>query len=200
MRRFKLVKLVALAVLAAAGTAFAQENMIQNAGFEDGVLDPWSAYGDAATSVVKKDVHSGGHALKVDVPGPGANFWDAGLQYKPAGVVFEDGIDYTWAFFAKSDPPVEINIKPELAVDPWTAYGDKRAFLTEEYQEFWTEWTVPADVNPAALTLHIQFDKASLWFDDARWYEGNYEPFNGEPQSVDPNGKAAATWASLKTQ
>ena len=44
MKRFKLVKLVALAVLAAAGIAFAQENRIQNAGFEDGVLDPWSVY------------------------------------------------------------------------------------------------------------------------------------------------------------
>ncbi len=197
MRHFKHIALAAFVV---AGTAFAQENMIQNAGFEDGVMEPWSVYGAAAANIVKNDVHSGDYALKIDIPAPGANFWDSGLQYKPAGVVFEDGIDYTWAFFAKSDPPVEINIKPELAVDPWTAYGDKRAFLTEEYQEFWTEWTVPAPVNPAALTLHIQFDQASLWFDDARWYEGAYEPFGGEPQSVDPNGKAAATWASLKAQ
>ena len=200
MRHFKCIKLIALAAFAVAGTAFAQENMIQNAGFEDGVLEPWSVYGDAAAPNIDKDAHTGAHALKIEVQAPGANFWDAGLQYKPDHVIFEDGIDYTWAFFAKSDPPVEINIKPELAVDPWTAYGDKRANLTEEYQEFWTEWNVQAVVQPAALTLHIQFGKATLWFDDARWYEGAYEPFDGEPQSVNPNGKAAATWASLKSQ
>ncbi len=194
------LKLIALAAFAVAGTAFAQENMIQNAGFEDGVLEPWSIYPGGTAHEIDKDAHTGGHALKIDIAAPGANFWDAGLQYKPDGTVFEDGIDYTWAFFAKSDPPVEINIKPELAVDPWTAYGEVRANLTEEYQEFWTEWKVEVAVEPAALTLHIQFDKAALWFDDARWYEGKYEPFNPEPQSVDPNGKAAATWASLKTQ
>ena len=189
-------------VFASAATAQDPVNMIENPGFEDGVLLPWNKYGaDATTTIVgRPDVHTGRHALKIDVAGPGENFWSAGLQYKPVGVVFEEGVLYTWAFFAKSDPPVEINIKPELAQDPWTAYGAKRAFLVEEYQEYWTEWTAPIDVNPASLTLHIQFDQSTIWIDDARWYEGAYVPFDGEPQSVDPSGKAAAVWASLKAR
>ena len=199
----QIVRRAALALAACfALAAAAQEpvNMIENPGFEEGVLDPWSVYGGMPTTVERDNAHTGRHSLRVDVAAPGANFWDSGVQYKPDGTVFEAGIEYTWAFFAKSDPPVEINIKPELAVDPWTAHGARRAFLTEEYQEFWTEWTVPAAVNPAALTLHIQFDKSTLWFDDARWYEGNYVPFEGEPQSVDPNGKSAAVWGALKTR
>jgi hypothetical protein len=103
--------------------------------------------------------------------------------------------------FFKSDPPVRVNIKPELGADPWTAYGENQVQLTEEYQEFWTEWNVGgSDVVPASLTLHVQFDAATIWMDDVRWYEGDYEPFEGgAPQSVDPIGKATTTWGRLKS-
>lgn len=199
---WKIAAVAVCFVFASAAMGEDPVNMIENPGFEDGVLQPWNKYGaNAVTSIVgNRDVHTGKRALRIDVAGPGENFWSAGLQYKPPGVVFEDGVLYTWSFFAKSDPPVEVNLKPELAQDPWTGFGAKRAFLVEEYQEYWTEWTPPNDVNPASLTLHVQFDKSTIWIDDARWYKGAYTPFGGEPQSVNPSGKAAAVWASLKAR
>ena len=104
--------------------------------------------------------------------------------------------------FFKSDPSVTVNIKPELGVDPWNALGEQQVQVTEEYQEFWTEFNVGGnDVVPASLTLHVQFDAATIWMDDVRWYEGAYEPFaGGTPQAVDPLEKATTTWGQLKSR
>ena len=182
--------------------AGAQDNMVTNADFENGVLDPWSSYGPVTLEMAARaDAHSGTEAMMATVPGPGANFWDAGIQWKP-DIFFAKNTDYTWAMFFKSDPPVRVNIKPELGVDPWTAFGENQVQLTEEYQEFWTEWDVGGnDIVPASLTLHVQFDQATIWMDDVRWYEGDYEPFEGtEPQAVDPTEKAATTWGQVKSR
>ena len=159
------------------------------------MLWPWK---DAATSTAP--VSSSPKLPVITVAAAGVNFWDAGVQFSD-NIFFAKNTDYTWAMFFKSDPPVRVNIKPELGADPWTAYGENQVQLTEEYQEFWTEWNVGgSDVVPASLTLHVQFDAATIWMDDVRWYEGDYEPFEGgAPQSVDPIGKATTTWGRLKS-
>ena len=164
------------AVTAALGfvavAAMAQgENFITNADFEDDLWDPWVSYGPVTEDISKKaDAHTGNAAMMATIPEAGANFWDAGIQYKP-DIFFAKDTDYTWAMFMKADVDIEVNIKPELGMDPWTAYGEKRAQLTGEYQEFFTEFNVGgADVVPASLTLHVQFGKAVIWLDDARWY------------------------------
>ncbi|GIX06718.1 MAG: hypothetical protein KatS3mg115_1121 [Candidatus Poribacteria bacterium] len=197
--------ILALGLVAAAYAAETPENLIPNWGFEDGVVAPWTAYGQAVLSMAdKQDAFAGSEALKIEVAAAGVNFWDSGVQYKGAGenIFFEGGVQYTWAFFMKADPPVRINIKPELAVDPWTGYGEKQVDVTDEYQEFWTTWQTPADVVPASLTLHVAFNAATLWMDEVRWYEGEYIPYEEwgqeQPQAVDPAGKLATTWAQLK--
>ncbi|MBT3269318.1 hypothetical protein HN371_19385 [Candidatus Poribacteria bacterium] len=192
----------AVAVSLAITIAGAQEeNLVTNADFEDELLDPWGNYGPITVELADKaDAHTGTEAMKITVAAAGVNFWDAGVQFSD-NIFFAKNTDYTWAMFFKSDPPVRVNIKPELGADPWTAYGENQVQLTEEYQEFWTEWNVGgSDVVPASLTLHVQFDAATIWMDDVRWYEGDYEPFEGgAPQSVDPIGKATTTWGRLKS-
>ncbi len=178
-----------------------EENLVTNPDFENGVLDPWRSYGPITVELADKaDAHTGTEAMKITVPGPGANFWDSGVQFDD-NIFFPKNTDYTWAMFFKSDPPVSVNIKPELGVDPWNAFGETQVQVTEEYQEFWTEWNVGgSDIVPASLTLHVQFDAATIWMDDVRWYEGDYEPFEGgAPQAVDPVGKATTTWGRLKS-
>lgn len=201
MRYARLVSAVAACALVAS-TAGAQDNLVTNADFENGVLDPWRSYGPVTVELAAKaDAHTGTEAMKAVVPGPGANFWDAGIQFDD-DIFFAKNTDYTWAMFFKSDPPVLVNIKPELGVDPWNGFGETQVQVTEEYQEFWTEWNVGGnDIVPASLTLHVQFDAATIWMDDVRWYEGDYEPSEGgAPQAVDPIGKAATTWGQMKAR
>ncbi len=192
------IQLSALTALLVAATAAAQDNMLDNPSFEDGI-DPWTGYGTATLSSDNERAYEGSASLRAVVEEAGANFWDSGIQYKPEGLAFKGGTLQTWAFFAMSDPGVEINIKPEKAADPWTGYGAKRVNLTAEWAEYWVEYTPDADVDPASLTLHVAFEPSSIWLDHMRWYHGEYTP--GDLQtSVEPQGKAAATWGSLKAR
>ena len=195
MRTRLLHALTALCALSLTLGASAVENLIQNPGFEEGVVDPWTSYGAVELSVTN-DAYDGDFALEAKVLEKGANFWDSGVQYHP-DISFAANTTYTWALFFKSDPPVEINMKPELAADPWTGYGESRQNLTSDWAEYYVEFTPDADVNPASLTLHVAFDVATIWIDNARWYVGTYTPAE-LPTAVEPEGKLATTWGSLK--
>ena len=108
------------------------KNLLDNAGFENGVAAPWATYGDVTIEVVKKltgaavpeDPIEGKYCLSIKVNQKGANFWDSGLQYRD--MVFDKGKSYTLAAFLKSQKNMglEINFKPELAQDPWTGNGE----------------------------------------------------------------------------
>ena len=192
------IQLSALAALFVTATAAAQDNMLDNSNFEDG-FEPWTGYGKATLSIDNERAYEGSASLRAVVEEAGANFWDSGIQYKPEDLSFKGGTLQTWAFFAQSDPPVEINIKPEKAADPWTGYGAQRVNLTVEWAEYWVEFTPDEEVAPASLTLHVAFEPSSIWLDHVRWYEGEYTP--GDLQtSVEPNGRAAAVWGSLKAR
>ncbi|MDA1191576.1 MAG: carbohydrate binding domain-containing protein [Candidatus Poribacteria bacterium] len=205
--RIRNVLAVLMATFISVVTAYAADdivNLVENGDFENGGYAPFVSYGPVTLALTKQkaDAHTGSDALTADIPGPGANFWDAGIQYnRQPDVIFEKGVEYTWAFFMKADPPVRINIKPELGVDPWVAYGERQVDVTDEYQEFVTTWTAGVAVVPASLTLHVQFGKSTLYMDDVRWYEGEYVPFDDTgAQAVEPEGKAATTWGSLKAR
>ena len=114
--------------------------------------------------------------LHVNVTDLGADFWNVGLQH--GGHVFEAGKHYTLSVFLKSKAgTLDINFKPELAADPWTAYGDQVITMTDEWVEYSiTTPVIPADVDPASITFHIGFAVAEFWVDGARFYEGDYVP------------------------
>jgi hypothetical protein len=149
----------------------AGENILANGGFEDGVADPWSTYGDASLEVVQEDPVEGDYCLHVTVNSAGANFWDAGLQH--AGHVFEADKSYTLsAWFKSKEGEFQINMKPERAGDPWEPYGEQQITLTEEWAEYTTATgVIPADVDPASITFHIAFTAGEFFVDNVKFYE-----------------------------
>jgi hypothetical protein len=188
----------------------AQENILVNGGFEDGVMPPWSTYGPVTSEVVDKLTDAavseapveGEYCLHLVVPEAGANFWDAGLQH--AGHVFETGKKYTLSAFLKSKSgDLQINFKPELGEDPWTGYGSQAFTMTEEWTEF--SITTPVfteNVDPATITFHIQYAAGDFWIDGVRFYEGDYvEPSFSSFKARKPDPADGAThedtWASL---
>ncbi|HGJ64571.1 TPA: hypothetical protein ENS27_04190 [bacterium] len=183
------------------------EKELENGTFETGNTAPWSMYGDGKIEVVKKldgafikeDILEGKYALRVVVNSKGANFWDTGVQHQ--GHVFKKGKIYTLAAFLKSkEGAMQINFKPELAVDPWTGFGEKEFLMTEEWKEYFTTTPpMPNDVNPASITFHIAYSKGEFWMDGVRFYDGKYvEPKFGTPKTVRPQGKLSSTWGDIK--
>lgn len=188
------------ASLLALNVQAAPKNLVPNGDFEDGTTAPWSFYGQAALSTSKKgEGNNGSRAMLVQVNAVGANFWDSGIQYNKA-IDFKKNTQYTWAMFFKAEKARQINVKPELSVDPWTAYGEKMMNVTTDWAEYYVEFKPAVDVVPASLTLHIAAATVNFLMDDARWYEGAYEPAEGVPFAVEPKAKLAVTWADVKTR
>ena len=177
--------------------ASAQDNLIENGDFEGGVTDPWGVYGDATLTLDASEVFEGSASGKVEVGAAGANFWDSGLQYN-VDVTFTGGQLYTWAAFVKSEGAKNINWKPELAADPWTAYGEQMLAMGPEWTEYHIEFTPDSDVDPGSLTMHIAESGEDFWIDNARWYEGAYVA--PTTTAVDAQGKVATAWGSLKSR
>ncbi len=158
------------------------ENILINGGFEDGEVTPWGTYGGATTEVVDKlvgaavdeDPIEGNYCLHVTVPAAAANFWETGLNQ--GGLVFEAGKTYTLSVFLKcKEGTLDINFKPELAQDPWTAPVEQAFVMTEEWAEYsLTTSAVTEDLNPAEIVLHIGYTPGDFWIDNIRWYEGEY--------------------------
>jgi hypothetical protein len=186
-------------------------NILDNGGFEDGVVAPWSTYGGVSTEVVQDLVGAavpeapveGDSCLHVVVPAAGTNFWDISLNQ--AGLVFEAGKKYTLSAFLKCDEgTLRINFKPELAQDPWTAPVVQAFVMTEEWAEYSvTTGVISEDISPAEIVLHIGYAPGDFWIDGVRFYEGDYVPANlrkGElassPNPVD-GGVHEDTWAAL---
>jgi hypothetical protein len=184
--------LIGFIVLAPSRAQDEVENLLVNGGFEDGVMAPWTTYGSVTTEVVEElegaavdeDPIEGNFCLHIVVPEAGANFWDSGLQHRGHNI-FEQGKKYTLSAFLKcSEGELNINFKPEQDGDPWPGYGEQAFTMTEEWTEFSTTTPVfSEDVNPASVTLHIQYAAGDFWIDGVRWYEGDYvAPYLGEPE------------------
>jgi len=159
-------------------------NLLVNGGFEDGVLEPWATYGNVTTEVVQELVGAvvpdapieGKNCLHVVVPAAGANFWDAGLQHP--GHVFKAGKKYTLSVWLKSKSgTLTINMKPELAADPWSGFGEQQVTMTDQWAQY--SVTTPGftqDTSPCSATFHIAFAAGEFWVDDARLIEEDYVP------------------------
>jgi hypothetical protein len=187
------------------------ENILVNGGFEDGVETPWGTYGGASTEVVDKlegaavdeDPIEGNFCLHIVVPAAGANFWEIGLNQ--TGLVFEAGKTYTLSVFLKSkEGALDINFKPELAQDPWTAPVEQAFVMTEEWAEYSiTTGVISEDISPAEIVLHIGYAPGDFWIDGIRWYEGDYVPPNLGDKSVaslpvpEDGAIHPETWANL---
>ena len=177
---------VLLIVFIGFSPSHAQENLLVNGGFEDGVVEPWSTYGDLVTTaevvqvlegaVIPEDLIEGSSCLHITIADAGANFWDAGLLHAPH--VFEAGKQYTLSVYLKSKSgTLDINLKPERGADPWEGYGAQIVTITEEWAEYSVATPViEAEVAPASITFHIAFTAGDFWVDDVRFYEVDSAP------------------------
>ncbi len=158
-------------------------NLLTNGGLEWGTLEGWGGYGDntreVVTELVGADVPEppaeGAYCMHVVVNSAGANFWDGGVQTFQ-NQVFEAGKQYTFSVWLKCASGTRmINLKPEIAADPWTGYGDQQVTMTDTWAEYSVTTPVfEADVTPTSITLHIQYEPGEFWIDGARFYEGEY--------------------------
>ncbi len=195
------------------GPGHSQEivNILNNGGFEDGVIDPWGVYGDNITAEVVDEIVDatvregpieGEYCLHINVAEANANWWEIGLNH--SGLMFENGKKYTLSAFLKcKEGTVDINYKPELVGDPWTGFGEVSFTITEEWAEYSTTTPVMTeDVSPAEIVIHLGFAAAELWIDSVRFYEGDYvaAELRGNLASIpepDDGAVHSETWASL---
>jgi len=173
----------------ASGPGQAQQvtNLLQNGGFETGLMTPWTSYANAPSvrtqTVVKDCVGAdvpegpieGSYCLNVNVTTLGANNYAIGLSPRPQQP-YQQGKQYTFSVFMKCKTgTLQVTLKPELAADPWTGFGDQIFTMTNEWAEFSvTTPVLEANVSPAAITFHIAFAAAEFWIDGVRFYEGQY--------------------------
>ena len=206
--RLRAVWLIAVCLIGLLGPGAGQaqeiENLLANAGFEDGTETGWGGYGDHTRTIVTElvganipeDVVEGSSCMHVVVPTAGANFWDAGIQTFYSGV-FESGKQYTFSVWFKSkEGELELNLKPELAQDPWTGYGAEIVTITEEWAEYHvTTPVLTAAISPAQISIHIQAQPGEFWMDYAQLYVGEYVPtvFKPRTAAADPNPTSGAT-------
>ena len=196
---------VLLVGLVGFGASHAQEieNLLVNGNFEDGTETGWGGYGGHTRSIVTElvganipqDVVEGSYCMHVVVPTAGANFWDAGIQTFYSGV-FESGKQYTFsAWFKSKEGALQLNLKPELAQDPWTGYGDQMVTITEEWAEYHvTTPVLTAAVNPAQISIHVQNQPGEFWMDYVQFYVGEYVPtvFKPRTAAADPRPASGA--------
>ncbi len=176
----------------ASGPSHAQQmtNLIPNGSFETGAMTPWGSYGALATFTVVNECAgaavpegpiAGTYCLNVKVSGAGTNRWDAAVQpalASPPGAIFQKGKKYTLSLFLKSKTgTAQVFLAPELNQDPYTGYGVLAVTMTDKWVEYHTTTpAMPADVNPAHLTIQVAYSAQEFWIDDAKWYEGDYVP------------------------
>ncbi len=191
-------------------------NLLQNPGFETGGLEPWRRYSggggtvtfavvsDCAGANVPEGPIEGNYCLKVDVSGPGTNFWSGGVgpALLPGQEIFRKGKKYTLSLFLKSKSgTATINLKPESAVAPHPGCdGEMQVTATEKWAEYHTTTPVfTADVNPAQVTFHVEFKAQEFWIDDVKWYEGDYVGHRLKAYAPDPPDGAVGILSPVLT-
>lgn len=190
----------ALMMCAAVG-ASAIDDLARNGDFENGLVD-WEirqSEGTVATmSEDRDDSVKGGSSVFVEIDLAKGVTWHLALFQD--NHTLEGGTDYTAAFWAKAELPRPVDFYMELKADPWTSYGRKTMNLTEEWTEYWSEWTQAEDVPSAWFRLAVGQIATDFWVDNVRFYEGEYEPDEemGRVRAVAPGGKLATVWGGMK--
>ena len=177
------------------------DNLARNGDFEDGLRDWEIRQSEGTVAMMDEDSDDsvkGGASVFVEIDLAKGVTWHLALFQDNH---FLDGnTDYTVAFWAKAELPRPVDFYMELKEAPWTSYGRKTMNLTEEWAEYWSEWTQ----GPAIPSVWLRFAMGQIatdfWVDNVRFYEGEYEPDEelGRVQAVEPGGKLAALWAGIK--
>ncbi len=180
--RWVAVFLIGLAMCSPPGYGQDIVNLLENPGFESGTRDSWNIYGSVTVEVVTEcegaavpeEPIEGDYCLYLDVAEGIANYWDAGLQ--PTGEELNQGKRYTCSAFMKSKQgELQVNMKIELSVDPWTAYAEGMQTITEEWAEYHvTTDVLTSTVSSPGFSFHVGSAVGGFWVDDVKYYEGQY--------------------------
>lgn len=181
------------------------ENLVQNAGFEDGVVAPWTMWVEDSAAVATMTIDNeekltGDHSLLIDVSKEGSG-QRVELHQNP--FVLENNQELTYALWAKTEGgsrPARMIVNHRA--DPWTSYAFKEITVTEEWTEFWAPVVMTADDDMVGIYVELRDTVGKVWFDNFRLYEGEYieEDLEGmQAATVEPRGKLVSTWAAAKS-
>jgi len=208
-RSMRLLKWIPLAFILILPLSQAKEieNILNNHDFELGTQG-WKIWVEDkanATAVMKADNSErvkGKQSLLIEITKAGIG---KRVELHQNPISLKKGQKLTYAFWAKADPARPAVMICNHRAPPWTSYGSKNIFITEDWQEFWITFIMPVDDNIGGIYVELRDNtKGKVWFDDFRLFEGDYvedpEIGAGEEKgfSVNPKGKLPWTWASLK--
>lgn len=181
------------------------ENLVQNAGFEDGVVTPWTMWVEDAAAVATMSIDKGkglmdSDALLIDISKKGGG---QRVELHQRHFQLEKGQQLTYAFWARTeeDGIVEARMVVNHRADPWTSYGSANITITDEWTEFWTPVNMTADDDIVGIYVELRDTPSLVWFDNFRFYEGEYVETDLEGmviKAVEPRSKMTSTWAEVK--
>jgi hypothetical protein len=148
---------------------FAQGNLVQNGGFEDGISQNWSLFGEASNINYSLDTESaieGVNCLKAELSQLGDNPWS--IQIKNAFGPVEEGKEYKasiWIRSATNGSTVNYTIgKATAGYDEYaSAYGVE---VSTEWTRYSLQFTAQVSTSDdITLAMHIT-SADTYWFDD----------------------------------
>lgn len=194
-------------VLAVSQMALGQANLLQNPGFEDPTNAPWTMWVEgqadgAAAEMIIDDSESivGDQSMLINITAEGG---DKRVELHQRPFVANNGDVLTYAVWAKTESGKTrvASLRSNERADPWTTYGSKEIEITDQWTEFWTPVEMTADSVNLGIYVELKDTPAParIWFDNFRFYVGDYVPEDIGPAAVAPNGKSTTTWATIKS-
>ena len=205
MQRARILMATIIVIGSIGSTALAKgiENLARNGDFEDGTVE-WdirTSEGTVAT-IEEDDSESikGRYSVFIQVEVAKGTTWHISLFQE--GHSLKGGNTYTLAAWAKGVKPRPMSLYIEQAADPWNEFGNKDVTITEEWAEYWTTFKAVGNTPAAWIRIGLGQAKGDLWVDNVRFYVGEYEEDEelGRKLAVNPAGKLATSWASIKRQ
>ncbi len=140
------------------------------------------------------------NAAYVNIAKGGDALWQIQFYQQPFSL--KKNTIYTYGLWAKSEKPRNATMRIIHQGEPWNVYISQIISLTEEWEEFFITFKMPADDGNSRAGIIMGTDKNDVWVDHVRLYEGEYvQDIEGaEPHPVEPDGKLATTWAWIKRQ
>jgi endoglucanase len=178
---------VFLVVTLAANPAFA-DDQVANGTFDAGLENWWTTPNLTATITDGQ--------LCADVPGGTTNPWDAILGQDK--VVLETGENYAFTFTASGAPKGAIRALVQMNTDPWDAYAEVIAQVTETAGGFEASFTSQIDNPEAQVVFQLggQVEPWRLCMDEVHLIGGaevkTYQPDTGPLLRVNQLGYLAS--------
>jgi hypothetical protein len=173
---------------------------------EDNDMNNWSlhAAGGAATMERdKKESAVGDVSLmyEVDKIDPAA-VWNPQFRQSPYGTAMtaEKGT-YTLSVFLKAEVASSVLMMIFSEVPAYTIRFQKNLSIGTDWEEYWATGTVPEDAQ-VAIRFTTFSNECIYWFDNLRFYEGEYVPTEteGEKSVVVSSDKVITAWGDIKAK